>query len=61
MKKERIKQVQGVHDEHEKTTNNNKDSKSSLGDNTRGRKKLNDGRTSQRTPAPKPIKQSTLA
>ena len=45
----------------EKATNNNKDRKSRLGDKTKGRKKLNDGRTSQRAPAPRPIKQSTLA
>ena len=43
-----------------KATNNNKDRKGSLGDSTKGRKKHNDGRTSRRTPAPRPIKQSTL-
>jgi len=45
----------------EKVTKNNKDRKSSLGDNTKGRRKLNDGRTSRRTLAPRPIKQSTMA
>ena len=62
-KKKRIKQVQGVHDgEHKKKQQTTTKIKiSSLGDNTKRRKKLNDGRTSQRAPAPSPIKQSTLA
>ena len=63
MKKERIKQIQGVHyGEHKKKQQkNNKDRKSNLGDNTKGRKKLIDGRTSRTTLAPRPIKQSTMA
>ena len=45
----------------EKETNNNKDRKRNLRDNSKGSKKLNDGRTTWRTPTPRPIKNSTLA
>ena len=40
---------------------NNKDRKSNLWDNSKRRKKLNDGRKIRRTPAPRPIKKSSLA
>ena len=40
-----------------KSNKQQKDRKRNLRENSKGRKKLNDGRTIRRTPAPRPIKE----
>ena len=63
MKKKWIKQIQGVHDGElkKKKQTTTKIEKKNLRDNSKGSKKLNDGRTTWRTPTPRLIKNSTLA
>ena len=64
MKKKWIKQIQGVHDgelKKKKQTTTKIEKKKNLRDNSKGSKKLNDGRTIWRTLTPRPIKKSTLA